>query len=130
MVIHFDLQIPALSGKEGDSIFDPDFNFTDELVGLGLIVSLILAGFSKTKQEDEYTALLRLKSLVTAMYLSAAMFVLALLFIYGFNFLTALLYVFYFPFIAQVVIFEIKRKKSWRTSWKYTVQKQTTPKKT
>lgn len=107
LCIHAEFQLDYLALGEREFL-DPDKNLTDEFVGVGFLLSLILAGFSKLKTEDEYSASLRLKSLVQSLYLNAALLLVALLFFYSFEFLNALIYVAFSPFIFHVILFHLK----------------------
>ena len=74
----------------------PDYR--DEIVGVVLTVSLLLIGFAREKQEDEYTIALRFKSLAWSMKVDAALLIAALLFTYGMVF-------FYFWYAYLILIF-------------------------
>jgi len=63
-------------------------NYTDELATIGLIVALILIGFSKEKTEDEAIQFFRLEALQWAVYANYAVLILAVLFCYGGLFFT------------------------------------------
>ena len=71
-----------------------------------LIIGLIFIGFSKEKVEDEYVHYLRAQSLIWATYVTAALFILATLLIYGLPYLV----VPYFLFFAFLLLFIIKFK--------------------
>ena len=70
----------------------------DEIEGVVLTVSLLLIGFAREKQEDEYTIALRFKSLAWSMKVDAALLIAALLFTYGMVF-------FYFWYAYLILIF-------------------------
>lgn len=67
-------------------------NFTDEIAALGLIISLIMIGFSKEKIEDEQISRLRLDSLQWSVYVNYLVLALAILFIHGGYFFSAMVY--------------------------------------
>ena len=71
-----------------------------------LTVGLIFIGFSKEKVEDEFVHYLREQSLVWATYVTAALFILATLFIGGF----AYTYVPYLVFFVFLILFIVKFK--------------------
>ena len=67
-------------------------------------IGLIFIGFSKEKVEDEFVKSVREQSLVWATYVTAALFVLATLFIAGF----AYTYVPYLVFFVFLILFIVK----------------------
>lgn len=82
------IELPAYTK---DSFFIAG-NLTDELASLGLIISLILVGFSKENIEDEQIAQLRLDSLQWSVYFNYIILSLAIMFIHGLAFLEAMGY--------------------------------------
>lgn len=62
-------------------------NILDEILGILIIISGILVGFSREKNEDELIAKIRLDSLVWATYFNYAILLLAFLFLYDMTFL-------------------------------------------
>ena len=71
-----------------------------------LIVGMVFIGFSKEKVEDEFVQYLRSQSLIWSTYVTAALFILATLLIYGINYL----YVPYLVFFVFLLLFVIKFK--------------------
>ena len=71
-----------------------------------LAIGLVFIGFSKEKIEDEFVHHLREQSLVWATYVTAALFILATLFIGGF----AYTYVPYLVFFVFLILFIVKFK--------------------
>jgi hypothetical protein len=69
---------------------DKTQNFSDEIVSIMFIVSAILVGFSKEKNEDEFIAKIRLESLLWATYINYVLLILSILFVYGGGFLDCL----------------------------------------
>jgi hypothetical protein len=67
-------------------------NLTDEIAALGLIISLMMIGFSKEKIEDEQISRLRLDSLQWSVYVNYLVLALAIVFIHGMDFLFAMVY--------------------------------------
>lgn len=83
------LEVKTTSG----SIFDAaNGNLTDELAFVGSIVGLALVAFSAERNEDEYVAFQRLKSLQWAVYVNYIILLIAVMAIYGGAFLDVLVY--------------------------------------
>lgn len=72
-------------GRTNDDIFP-------ELLGIMTIVSGLIFAFSKEKIEDEMISKIRTESLVWATYLSYAVLLFCIIFIYGFTFFNILTY--------------------------------------
>jgi hypothetical protein len=64
----------------------------NEILAIFIIISLVLVGFSKEKNEDEYINKIRLDSLLWAVIINYALLMLAVIFIYGNPFFTILIY--------------------------------------
>lgn len=62
-------------------------NFTNEFVALLILVGAVLVAFSKEKVEDEFLVHIRLSALLWAVYVNVALSFLAILLLFGFNFL-------------------------------------------
>jgi len=67
-------------------------NLTDEVALVGVILSLLIIGFSKLKIEDEYVQKIRLDSLLWATYINFALVLASTLFIYGEFYFNILIY--------------------------------------
>lgn len=74
----------------GDEIFGKDVwfgvienNLTYELLGLGLAVGILFLGFSKMKQEDEFTLQMRYNALMWSALASCVLLIFTLIFFYG-----------------------------------------------
>ena len=65
-------------------------NFTDELVSIGLIISLLFIAFSKEKIEDEAIQFFRLEALQWAVYANYLVLMLAVIFCYNGLFFTVM----------------------------------------
>ncbi len=86
--------IPSLSDSEAFLTNEPVEsgprwrveNLTNEFICLLILIGSMFVAFSKEKQEDEFHVHLRLSALVWAVYVNAAIQVLAILFIYGIRF--------------------------------------------
>ena len=88
---NFDILAFKLPSFATDDLFD-EGNLTDELAALGLIISLMLIGFSKEKIEDEQISQLRLDSLQWSVYVNYLVLAIAIIFIHGMAFLDAMVY--------------------------------------
>lgn len=66
--------------------------YSDEVASIGLIVGLILAGFSRQNIEDEMIRSLRLESLQLSVYINYILLIIGILLFYDFNFLQVLTY--------------------------------------
>jgi hypothetical protein len=95
------------------SVFDdPSFlfnltynNFTNEILGIGLLLGLILTAFSKERIEDERVKHLRLESLLWAVYCNSFLILMAFIFIYGSLFMTVMTYAMFTPLIFFILRF-------------------------
>lgn len=67
-------------------------NITNTILGIGIILSALAAGFSAEATEDEYVAGLRLSALSWAVIWNYGLLILAFLFLYDFSFLSAMEY--------------------------------------
>ena len=67
-------------------------NIFDEVLSILIIVSSILVGFSKEKQEDEFIAKIRIESLVWATYVNYGILVLAIAFVFEIAFLQIMIF--------------------------------------
>lgn len=79
-------------------------NIHDEIFILLFVSGCLLIGFSKLKNEDEFTFNLRLKSLIWSVYFVFVTFLLTVIFIYGHFFL----YIQFFSLIAFLVIYILR----------------------
>ena len=70
----------------------------NEIGMLGLLVSLCFIALSREKDEDEMTGLIRMKSFVWSLWMTAIIFALGVVFLYGASFL-------YFSFAAIFLVF-------------------------
>lgn len=65
-------------------------NALDEILSVLIIIGSLLVAFSKTKNEDEYIAKIRLESLVWAIYVNYIILLFCILFLYNYAFFYAL----------------------------------------
>lgn len=77
----------------------------DEIVGLCLIGSGLLVGFSKEKDEDELISALRMKCLVWAIYWSYGITALGFIFFYDWSFLDFMSINIYTPLLLFIIKF-------------------------
>lgn len=61
-------------------------NITDEIAALLIIIGGVLVAFSKTKDEDEFIAKIRMESLIWATYVNYIVLILAILFVFDYSF--------------------------------------------
>jgi hypothetical protein len=78
------------------------------ILQVSMVLSLLFIGFSKEKVEDEQIAQLRLDSLQWAIYFNYALFILCIIFIYGFSFFSVLVYNVITPLIFFIIRFRWK----------------------
>jgi hypothetical protein len=95
MMFYFyaDYKIPFLEyriHKSGPITYERNFlfnleyhNFSQDLVGIILIVGLLLVAFSKEKLEDERIATLRMESLLWAVYFNSIFLIISIIFFYS-----------------------------------------------
>lgn len=67
-------------------------NITATLLGVLFIVGGMMAGFSKEKEEDEFTQSLRLSAMTWAVWINYSILLLAFLLVYGLDFLSVMVY--------------------------------------
>ena len=99
--------------KEGNLIFESgDFlfsltcqDFTNEVLGIGTLVGLILTAFSKERIEDERIKHLRLEALLWAVFCNSFLILLAIIFLYGGLFLSAMTYAMFTPLLFFILRF-------------------------
>ena len=73
-----------------------------------LTIGLLFIGFSKEKVEDEFVQYLRAQSLIWATYVTAILFIVTTLLIYGFSYLYVPFLVFYVFLILFIIKFRIE----------------------
>ena len=73
-----------------------------------LTIGLLFIGFSKEKVEDEFVQYLRTQSLIWATYVTAALFIIATLLIYGISYLYVPFLVFFVFLILFIIKFQIE----------------------
>lgn len=89
-------------------------NVSDEITSVLLIIGGLLVSMSRTKNEDEYISTIRMESLVWAVYVNYGILLLAVLFVFGGNFLDVMIYnmftiLLFFTFRFHYVLYKSKR---------------------
>ncbi len=97
-------ELDALDWKVPWNGNDSD-NFTNELLMILVLVSAMVVGFSKTKEEDEYVQKIRLDSLVWSIYLNYTVLFLGIIGVYEFEFFNVLVINMYTPLLIFIVRF-------------------------
>lgn len=77
------------------------------LAGMMIITGGLLIGFSKEKQEDEYIAALRLKSVFWSLGISYLLLLISFLTVFGLKFLYLLIIAIYLPLILYIFKFHL-----------------------
>ncbi len=93
-----------------------EVNITNTIVGVLFIVGLLLVGFSKERNEDEYISSMRLSALLWAVFINYILLILAFIFIYGLPFLNVMLYNMFTVLILFIIRFHyllIRNAKSF-----------------
>lgn len=107
---HLEFEIPLLEVAIPFSSdpFAGNQNFTDELAALGMIVGLMLIGFSKVKEEDEMIFEIRAKSLQISLLMNYLLVMLTILIVYDSGFLVVMVYNIFTPLLVYTITFHIK----------------------
>lgn len=93
-----------------------DNNILNELLGVLIITSSILVGFSKEKHEDEFIAKIRLESLVWATYINYAILLIGLILVYGLSFMWVMVFNMFTILLIFIIRFHWAVYKLNRTS--------------
>jgi len=109
---HYNFNLPLLQTGPVDTDLlkgqFADHNLTNEVIGLGLLVGLILISFASERHEDERTQLIRLQSLQISHYLNYFFFVLMLFTINGLTFLAIMIYLPYAFLITFIAVYYLR----------------------
>ena len=94
---NWEINVFPLIGESGFLSSNQSFqwsenNIADEIASILLIVGGILVSFSKIKDEDEYSAKIRMESLIWATYVNYIILILAILFVFDMSFFSVLIY--------------------------------------
>lgn len=73
-----------------------------------LTIGLLFIGFSKEKVEDEFVQYLRAQSLIWATYVTAILFIIATLLIYGLSYIFVPFFVFYVFLLLFIIKFKVE----------------------
>nr|MBS0038331.1 hypothetical protein [Saprospiraceae bacterium] len=117
--VEFDFFNLYFPWREGGGIFDlpKTENLTNEIAALGVLLGLVFICLARTKNEDEFIGLLRLKSWHTAIIVYAVVLGLTIVFIYGIEFFRVLVICIYLPFVFFYIRFRwflMRLKKSMK----------------
>ena len=90
---------------------------SDEILLVMIILGGLFVGFSKQKNEDEFTAQVRYESLVWAVYVNSAVMLFATIFIYGTYYLNVMManlftLLFFFVFRFHLKLFKLNKAMS------------------
>lgn len=112
----FDLNCKVLALINDDSYFEVlRDDIYQEIIIVGLIVSMIFIAFSKEKDEDECIAQIRMQSLVWSILIGSVLLILATVFVYGFAYATVAFLNMFLILFLFVIKFNIELHKFRRT---------------
>jgi glucan phosphoethanolaminetransferase (alkaline phosphatase superfamily) len=112
----FELECKVLAIINDDSYFEVmQDDIYEEIMIVGLIVSMIFIVFSKEKDEDEYIAQIRMYSLVWSILIGSALLLLATVFVYGLYYMTVAFLNMFLILFLFVIKFNIELYKFRRT---------------
>lgn len=112
----FDLNCKVLALINDDSYFEVlRDDIYQEIIIVGLIVSMIFIAFSKEKDEDEYISQIRMHSLVWSILIGSVLLILATVFVYGFAYATVAFLNMFLILFLFVIKFNIELQKFRRT---------------
>lgn len=80
----------------------------NDILQVGIILGLLFIGFSKEKIEDEQLAQLRLDSLQWAVYVNYGLFILCIVFLYDWKFLSVMIFNIITPLLFFIIRFRWK----------------------
>lgn len=113
--LYSDFRLSFLSYQAGYGFLSSDQNLTDELASIGIIIGLLIIGFSKVKNEDELIMKIRSESLLWALITNYGLVLLSVIFIYNEAFFTVMVYNMFTPLLVYVIIFQFR---IWRLTQK------------
>ncbi|PSL46309.1 hypothetical protein CLV51_103287 [Chitinophaga niastensis] len=93
-----------------------DYNLTNELAGIGILLSLLMIAFSKETKEDEFIVQVRLESLQWAVYVNYALLAICILFVNGTMFFQVIIYNMYTVLIFFILRFNFILYKTSRSA--------------
>jgi hypothetical protein len=80
-------------------------NLLNEILGVLIIMSGLILGFSKVKGEDEFIAQIRSKSLIWATYINYGILLLAIILVYDLSFFTVMVFSMFMSLVLFVLHF-------------------------
>ena len=107
----FTLDLASTSEWFGMTATDP----VNEICMLGLLVSLVFIALSREKDEDEMTAVVRMRSFVWSFWCTAILLLVAILFVYDYAFLLFAFASMFVCFILYICKFNYEMIKIRRT---------------
>lgn len=92
--------------REEASFLKPEYeNFTNEILGIGILIGLLMICLARLKEEDEFTRLLRLKSWQRGMTINTILMILSFLFFYQEFFFYAAIFHLFSPLLLVYAVF-------------------------
>ncbi len=92
--------------REEASFLKPQYeNFTNEILGIGILIGLLMICLARLKEEDEFTRLLRLKSWQRGMTINTILMILSFLFFYQEYFFYAAIFHLFSPLLLVYAVF-------------------------
>ncbi len=116
----FKIKVFAIVSKYMDTSYFviAQTNILDELAAILCIVGIAIFSFSKDKKEERFYEKIRIKALISALYTTLAIWLLAILFTYGMAFIFVSLFIFIVFMITYNVYFRIYLIKSKKNGTK------------
>ena len=114
----FNVTVFSIFNEDADNGFSTLMknNITDEILTGLIIIGGLLVGFSKEKEEDELIVMVRMNSLLWAVFINSVILLVASLFIYELSFVRVMMYNMFTVLLLFIGIFnfilytKIKRK--------------------
>ncbi len=92
-------------GFLGDDLFGKETDMTYTISSTFLLIGGMMTAFSREKIEDEFVVNLRLKSWMWAIIINYVLLFIAILFVYGLNFIDIMVYNMFTPLIIYIIYF-------------------------
>ncbi len=100
------IDVLQIQVREEASFLKPQYeNFTNEILGIGILTGLLMICLARLKEEDEFTRLLRLKSWQRGMAVNTILMILSFLFFYQEYFFYAAIFHLFSPLILVYAVF-------------------------
>lgn len=84
-----------------------DFSWSQELMPIGIAISMLMVGFSREKDEDEYTAAIRSYYLTLAFYIDTAIILVGTLALYDIDYLNFMMIQMFLVLFIYIILFNI-----------------------